>query len=389
MIYLDYSATTPMSEQSLTTYVETARIAFANANSNHTAGIEAQTILSRCRATFARKIGRSADEIFFTGSGSEANFLTITSLALANEKKGKHLLTTKTEHPSVLETFDHLESIGYEVTYIPVDHAGFLCLSSLKKAIRPTTTLASFAHASSEIGTIQPITDISAILRKHDIIFHSDCVQTLGKIPLPLHEVDAASFSAHKLYAPKGIGAAYIANRHHWLPFYTRANHENGFRPGTVDVPAIAAFTSAIDHALTVQETCMDKLSHLRDHIITTLTTSSAFTLVGAKKTRLPMHLAFLVEGWSGQQFMLECDRHGIQIAIGPACRVGQTEPSEALKAIGISRTDSDRYIRITLGEPTTEIEIETMLHTFEKLITERGHIWKTKNYMEKTDAQL
>ncbi|WP_082406944.1 aminotransferase class V-fold PLP-dependent enzyme [Bacillus sp. JCM 19041] len=224
----------------------------------HTFGLEAATNLESMRTQFSSLIGLKKDEIYFTGSGSEANFLAIVSLALAYKRKGQHIISTKTEHPSVLNALSYLEKHGYRITYIPVTHEGTVTTDALQASIKPDTILCTIAAASSEIGTIQPMVELSTILRKHDILFHSDCIQALAKVPIDYTLLDAASFSAHKLYAPKGTGAAFISNRLFFEPFYEDARHEKGFRPGTVDLPAIASFTIGLKHAIQVQDLLME-----------------------------------------------------------------------------------------------------------------------------------
>lgn len=368
MLYFDYSSTTPISNQCLSAYCSYAKQAFANTNSLHTYGLEAAVNLESIRTQFSSLIGLKSDEIYFTGSGSEANFLAIVSLALAYKRKGKHILSTKTEHPSVLNALSYLEKQGYCITYMPVTKEGTVTVDALVDSIKPDTILCTIAAASSEIGTIQPIVELSTILRKHDILFHSDCIQALAKVPIDYTLLDAASFSAHKLYAPKGTGAAFISNRLYFQPFYEDTRHEKGFRPGTVDLPAIAAFTLGLEHAIQVQDSVMTRLSKYRKKVYSKLMNTGKFTLIGSIENRLPFHMGLLVHGWSGQQFMLECDRAGIALAIGSACRAGQTDIPESLKAIGLSLEKADQYVRLTFGEPTTENEIDFLIETLIKI---------------------
>ncbi|WP_263705986.1 cysteine desulfurase family protein [Shouchella tritolerans] len=369
MYYLDYSATTPLSPLCLDVYQKTAQVAFANSNSLHTFGLEARGILEQARAKFASLLRLTEEELYFTGSGSESNFLAIVSLAFAYRDKGRHLVSTKTEHPSVLEALHYLEKHGYEITYVPVTKEGNVTVEALRACLRPDTVLASIAVASSEIGTVQDVAVLSNVLRSRGILFHSDCVQALGKIEIDFSLLDAASFSAHKLYAPKGTGAVYLSRRLHWRGFYEQARHESGFRPGTVDTPAVAAFASAVEHALSIREKRMTELADLRNTIIRQLTATGHFQLVGSKEERLPFHIGMLVEGWSGQQFMLECDRAGFAIATGSACHAGQTSPPLSLLALGLTNEQADRYVRVTLGEPTTEEEVIMFIRQCTKIV--------------------
>ncbi|WP_245628040.1 IscS subfamily cysteine desulfurase [Shouchella shacheensis] len=368
---MDYSATTPLSEECLHVYGETAKLAFANSSSVHTMGLEAQTVLEKTRSNMADLLGRSSDELYFTGSGSEANFLSLVTLANAHARKGLHILSTKTEHPSVHEALDYLKNENFEVTYVPVTKDGIISKEALLEAIRPDTILASFAHASSEVGTIQDLHVLGKLLQARGILLHSDCVQTIGKVPVPLDMLSAASFSAHKLYAPKGLGAAYISNRVHWFPFYAHASHESQFRPGTVDVPGIAAFGKGLSDALKTEKEQMNTLCTWRNNALHRLLGSGKFALIGHPTRRLPFHMGLRVLRGSGQQFMLECDRQGLAIATGSACRVGQTAPSEALLALGLTSEEIDQYVRITFGTPTSEAEVMEMVDICLKIVNE------------------
>ncbi|GAK14349.1 IscS subfamily cysteine desulfurase [Geomicrobium sp. JCM 19039] len=365
MIYLDYSATTPMSDTCLRVYNDVSQAAFGNTNSVHTRGLEATDVYRVAKQRFAHCLNIKADGVHFTGSGSEANFLSIVTLAKAARKRGNHILSVKTEHPSVLDTLDYLSGQGYEVTFVDVDGEGNIDPAQVEKAIRRETILATFAVASSEIGTVQKVDELSELLRSRDILFHSDAVQAVGRVDVNWQLFDAISMSAHKLYAPKGVGVAYIAPHVPWQTFYSRSS----FRPGTVDVAGAAAFAVGIEEAIE-QLPKVEQLALWRDEAMGRLTTNGRFSLVGAKQ-RLPFHLGFLVHGWSGQQFMLECDRQGIQIAVGSACRAGQTNTPESLLAIGLKQHEAEQFIRVTFGVPTTRADVEKMITTFEQISEE------------------
>ncbi|MFS0786168.1 IscS subfamily cysteine desulfurase [Shouchella sp. 1P09AA] len=368
MRYFDYSSTSPMSEEALQAYTTCAKESYANPLSVHRLGVYADWHLHDYRQRIATQLGVQDDEIYFTGSGSEANFLAIVSLANAFSHQGTHLLTIKTEHPSILSTYQYLESQGFEVDYVDVDQQGSVCLTSLLSQIRTDTIICSIGMASSEIGTLQNIDILSEILDRHGILFHSDCVQALGKIPIDLTQVDAASFSAHKLYAPKGLGIMYVSREHHFKPFLSHVSHEYGMRPGTVDTPAVAAFTIALEHAMTVQGKLINRHQRFQTQLLSELT--DRVTLVGCGvQERLPFHLGLFINGWSGQQFMLECDRIGACIAVGSACRAGQSGPPESLRALGYSKDFADQYVRVTFGEPTTDEDLSFLIETFKTLL--------------------
>jgi len=369
MHYFDYSSTTPMSERALKAYQECAIKQFANPMSPHTLGVHAEWHLLHYRERIAKQLNVEHNAIYFTGSGSEANFLAIVSLVRSLDHKGKHILTTKTEHPSILSTFLYLQTQGYDVDYVDVLPTGEVSIPSLLATIREDTVFCSVAIAASEIGTIQNVHILSEILRSHDILFHSDCVQGLGKIDINLSLVDAASFSAHKLYAPKGLGIIYLAPEHYFKPFLHAVTHEYGMRPGTVDLPAIAAFTVELEHAFSIRKTLSDRHIRWQRFILSQL--AQDVSIVGTTvPKRLPFHLGLMVHGWSSQQFMLECSRVGLCIGIGSACQVGQTKPSKALLALGYTAEYVQQYIRVTFGEPTTSEDISFLIQTFKTILT-------------------
>lgn len=244
MIYLDYAATTPMSAEALQTYTKAASQYFGNEQSLHDIGGTVSSLLQVCRKTFAEMIGGKEQGIFFTSGGSESNYLAIQSLLNAQNKK--HIITTPMEHASIRSYFQSLQSKGYTITEIPVDKNGLIRLIDLEEAITEDTVLASIQHGNSEIGTVQNIAEIGALLKKYNVLFHSDCVQTFGKLPIHVFEmgIDSLSVSAHKIYGPKGVGACYINPQVRWTQIFPGTSHEKGFRPGTVNVPGIAAFNS-------------------------------------------------------------------------------------------------------------------------------------------------
>lgn len=374
MIYLDYAATTPISEHALEVYQQTARRFYGNPSSLHDIGGQAQQLLEACRSSLAAMIQGEAKGVYFTSGGSEANYLAIRSLVKGNEDRGKHLITTKVEHPSVLQTFALLEEEGYDVSYLPVDAYGKIELDQLEEMLTEETILVSVCHANSEIGTIQPIEAIGSLLADKKIIFHSDCVQSFGKLPIDVQraKLDSISMSSHKIYGPKGVGACYVAPEAAWKSMLPQTTQEKGFRQGTVNLPGIAGFVSAAEEAISALEIEQASMKHLTNLMLTGLKDLPwDIRLEGHPTERLPHHLGLRIVGMEGQYALLECNRYGIAISTGTACLAEQQEPSETMKAIGKSAAEAHEFIRLTLGRETTEEQVYQTVQTLDRICTE------------------
>ncbi|MBO1626373.1 IscS subfamily cysteine desulfurase [Bacillus arachidis] len=365
MIYLDYAATTPMSKEAIETYTKAAEQYFGNEQSLHDIGGTASSLLQVCRASLAQMIGGKEQGVFFTSGGSESNYLAIQSLL--NTKSGKHILTTPMEHASIRSYFQFLAQQGYTITEIPVDSYGLIDLRALEEAITEDTVLASIQHGNSEIGTIQPISEIGEILKKRNILFHTDCVQTFGKLPIDVTamQIDSLSISAHKIYGPKGVGACYINPQVRWEEVFPGTSHEKGFRPGTVNVPGIASFLTAAEHILDNHEEEQARFRQLRSYFIEQLQPLPLEIQVEGHSTScLPHIIGVTIKGIEGQYTMLECNRHGIAISTGSACQVGKQEPSKTMLAIGKTYEEAKQYVRFSFGRHTTKENIDTTIHT-------------------------
>lgn len=361
MIYLDYAATTPMSETALNVYNESARRFFGNPSSLHDTGTDAKQLLDASRSQLASFLNGIAEGIYFTSGGSEANALAIRSLAYGNRHKGNHLITTPIEHSSVANTFHVLEKEGYDVTYLPVDTTGKVDPQMLERAIHPETILASIGHANSEIGTVQPIEEIGALLFEHGVLFHSDCVQSFGKVPIDVekYHLTAVSMSAHKIYGPKGVGACYMSPSASWEPFVPGTTHENGFRPGTVNVPGVAAFAAAAEEIMAERIEESERLQRLRDELISAILKEDLPCVIeGDPESGLLHHAALRFPGIEGQQLMLACNQAGVAISTGTACQAGMQNPSRTLMAAGRNEDEARELIRMTLGKHTTIADI-------------------------------
>ncbi|MCU7755357.1 IscS subfamily cysteine desulfurase [Bacillus cereus] len=364
MIYLDYAATTPMSEEALQTYMKAASQYFGNEQSLHDIGGTAASLLQVCRKTFAEMIGGKEQGVFFTSGGSESNYLAIQSLL--NPRTKKHIITTPMEHASIRSYFHSLKSKGYTITEIPVDKNGLICLVDLEAAITEDTVLASIQHGNSEIGTVQNITEIGALLKKYNVLFHTDCVQTFGKLPIHVFEmgIDSLSVSAHKIYGPKGVGACYINPQSRWEQVFPGTSHEKGFRPGTVNVPGIASFLTAAENILKTQWEESLRFKELRSYFLGQIQTLPLeIEVEGHSTSCLPHIVGVTIKGIEGQYTMLECNRHGIAISTGSACQVGKQEPSKTMLAIGKTYEEAKQYVRFSFGQQTTKDQIDTTIH--------------------------
>jgi len=372
MIYLDYAATTPMSENALDVFIQASKNFYGNANSLHDIGSTAANLLEASRRQLAKRLNCEQNGIYFTSGGSESSILAITSLIETHKEKGHHLITTKCEHASIYHLFQKLEKNGFEVTYLPVDEYGMVSLDVLKQAIKNTTILASIQHANSEIGTVQPIKAIGEILHEKQVIFHCDAVQSFGKLPIDVKEmnIDSLSLSGHKIYGPKGVGAVYINPKLKWHSQLPGTTHESGFRPGTVNVPGVASFVTAADDICKNMEKEGKRLSALRQELINYLTALPAAKIMveGSSVSHLPNILGLRIVGMEGQFAMLECNRYGLAISTGSACSIGMQAPSRTMKAIGRTDEESMSFIRLSFGKNTTRDDIIRTAEIFEEI---------------------
>lgn len=372
MIYLDYAATTPISDEALQIYHQVSKSFFGNPSSLHDSGSKAKLLLEKSREELANMLSGSKSGIYFTGGGSEANNLALSSLIDAHKHKGNHLITTASEHASVFNFFNFIEQKGFEVTYLSGDENGVIQPTAVKQGIKDTTILVSIQHGNGEIGAIHPIAEIGNLLERYGILFHSDCVQTFGKIPINVQQVklDSLSISSHKIYGPKGVGAVYINPSVKWRPQIPDSTHESGFRPGTENIPGIAAFVTAAQTICSDMDEEEKRLSELKHFLAGELIKrSSRFQIEGDISGSLPHILGISIKGMEGQYAMLECNRSGIAISTGSACQTGNQHPSRTMLAIGKSDLEAKQFIRLSFGRQTTKDEIIQTANTLTKLI--------------------
>jgi cysteine desulfurase len=361
MKYFDYAASSPLDKEAAELYVRAATDYYGNSQSLHDIGYQANTLLENARKEMAKLFGVKEDGIFFTSGGSESNLLGIRALLSAKLKEGRHIITGIAEHDSVYLVMKTLEKEGYEVTYLPFNSEGKIEVAAVEEAMRKDTILVSIQHANPEIGTLQPIKEISSLCKKNQVLLHSDCVQSFGKTPIQqvASVVDALSISGHKFYGPKGTGVAYVNPRLAWRPYIDGITHEKGFRAGTVNVPGILAMTLAAQKSVTRLDEEIIRLKILRDVFM------NQFSLFGNSVTIYPSQLPGLIgmrlHGHEGQWVMLECNRRGFAISTGTACHVGLLAPSKTMAAIGVTGKAATEFFRISFGRQTTEEDVQIL----------------------------
>lgn len=377
-IYLDHAATTPVDPQ-VVEVIQTASISFSsNPSSLHSSGREAARAADQARTQIASAIGASSPgEIVFTASGSEADNLALIGSARANQQRGRHLITSCIEHHAVLHTCHHLESVGYEVTYLPVDEYGLVSPEKLSEAIRPDTILVSIMHSNNEIGTIQPIPELSRIAHDHGVLFHSDAVQSVGQIPVNIVDlgVDLLSVSAHKFYGPKGIGALYVSDGVDVLPLVYGGGQEAGRRAGTENVPGIMGMAKALNLSLERLPKESDRLRNLRDHLLSRL--CSEFTdskLNGHPTLRLPNNLNLSFKDIEAEALLLLLNQQGIEASMGSACNSESIEPSHVIRALGVPPGWERGALRLSLGKSTTEEDINLAAEKIIQIVRNLQH---------------
>ncbi len=339
---------------------------FGNPSSiNHHYGWEAEAAVKKARETLAEAIHATPEEIVFTSGATEADNLALKGVAEAYFSKGRHIITLATEHNAVLDPCEYLESLGFEVTYLPVQGDGLVDLAELEQAIRPDTILVSVMAANNEIGVLQPLVEIGAVCREHEVLFHTDAAQAIGKIPLDVEamKIDLMSLTAHKVYGPKGVGALYVRRRQPRVrlsPQLHGGGQERGMRSGTLYTPQIVGFAKAVELGLEEQETQSKRLLGWRDRLYSQLSQIEGVHLNGHPTHRLPGNLNISVENVDGSALLL-----GLQpvmaISSGAACSSVTTAPSHVLMALGHSESLAYASIRFGLGRFTTEEEIDTV----------------------------
>lgn len=372
MVYMDYNATTPTDIRVLKEMEPFFCERFGNPSSIYEIARENRKLIEKARENVARLIDAEPDEIFFTSGGTESDNWAIKGVAFALRNKGNHIITSQIEHHAVLNTCKFLSKIGYEITYAPTDKYGIVDVEFIEKSIKKETILITIMHANNEIGTIEPVEEISKIAREKGIYFHTDSVQTVGKIPVSVKKlgVDMLSLSAHKFYGPKGVGAIYIKKGTKIEPYLHGGEQEKGKRAGTYNVPGIIGLGKAAEIAIEEMEEEMKKVKYLRDKLERGIIEKIPEVVInGHPENRLYNTLNLCVKYVEGESILLNLDFEKIYASSGSACTSGSLEPSHVLLAIGIPPEIAHGSLRFSLGKYNEEKDVDRVLEVLPGIV--------------------
>lgn len=364
-IYLDHAATTPVHPEVMEAMLPFYTAFFGNPSSTHSFGRATRTALNRFRDAMAKSLGCLPAELIFTSGGTESNNMAIFGIMNANKDGKKHIITTEIEHHAVLHPCERLESLGYEVTYLPVGPTGLIQIEDVEAAIRPDTALISIMYVNNEVGTIQPIEQVGHLARSRQIPFHVDAVQALGKLPLNIRElpVDLMSLSAHKIYGPKGAGALFVSKNTRLTPHVYGGTQERKRRAGTENVAAIAGFAKAVEVTLPMMDSMQSKVTEFRGLMISILEQQlgfDSFTINGHKEQCIPHILNISFPGISTETLLMNLDIEEVAAASGSACTSGSLEVSHVLQAMKLPENVTSSAVRFSFGMGNSKEQIET-----------------------------
>jgi cysteine desulfurase len=371
-IYLDHAATTPTHPEVVKVMLPYFTDAFGNPSSIYSYGQEAKGAIEEARTKVAELIGARSEEIIFTSGGTEADNHALQGIAYANEHKGNHIITTPIEHHAVMEACEFLKRRGFRITYLPVDEYGLVDPRDVKKAITDKTILITVMHASNEVGTIEPISEIGKIAQEAEVYFHTDAVQAVGHIPVNVDDlsVDLLSISAHKLYGPKGVGALYVRKGTRLVSIMHGGEQEKRRRAGTENVPSIVGLGKAMEIAGQEMGKETEWSNYLRDKLIKDLMERiDHIRLNGHPTKRLPNNVNVSVYFVEGESMLLNLDLEGICASTGSACSSASLEPSHVLLALGLPPEQAHGSLRFTLGRENTEADVERVLEVLPGIV--------------------
>lgn len=371
-VYLDYSATTPVKEEVLKEMLPYFTEHFGNPSSLYAKGLESKEAVDKARAQVASLIHATPKEIYFTGCGSESDNWAVFSVADALKDKGNHIITTKIEHHAMLHSLEHLEKHGYEVTYLDVEADGTVKPETLEAAITDKTILISVMMVNNEIGTIEPIKELTAVAKAHNILFHTDAVQALANVEIDVKDlgVDLLSMSAHKIYGPKGIGALYIRKGLRLPNFIHGGAQEMGKRAGTENLPSIVGFGKAAELAEQNLERHIAHCKELRDYLVERVLAEIPDTFVnGTMEQRHPGNANITFKYIEGESILLLLDYKGVSVSTGSACSSKSLKPSHVLTALGVPVEMIHGTVRFTVGDFTTKEDIDYVVDTLKEIV--------------------
>ena len=371
-VYLDNAATTSLLPEVKEAMIPYLGEFFGNPSSLHDWGDAAREAIELARNQVARLIGASADEIIFTGSGTESNNFAIKGLALALQDKGKHIIVSAVEHFSVLHSARTLEKWGFELTLVPVDKYGLVDPEKVRRSIRKDTILVSIMHANGEVGTIEPVQEIARITRENNVVFHTDAVATAGTIPVDVKEmgVDALSLAGNQFYGPKGVGALWVRKGVRIMPLLDGGVQEGGRRAGTENIPAIAGLGKAAELARADMSTRIERLTLLRDRLLTELPARVDHVVItGHLKQRLPGNASFCVQFIEGESMLMLLNSQGIAVSSGSACTSRALKASHVLIAMGIPHEVAQSSMLFTFGVGNTGEDVDYVLEVMPAIV--------------------
>ena len=371
--YFDNAATTRTDDEVLKEMLPYFSQSYGNPSSIYKIGRENRKAVEEAREKVAKAINVEPNEIYFTAGGSESDNTAIRGIAYAYKQRGNHIITSKIEHPAVLETCKQLEKEGFEVSYIGVDEKGIVNLEELKNSIKETTTLITIMFANNEIGTIEPIKEIGKIAKENNIIFHTDAVQAMGSVKIDVKEmnIDSLSLSGHKFYGPKGIGALYVKKSVRFQKFVNGGHQEKNKRAGTENVPGIVGLGKAIEVAYSNLEEHNKKIKELRDYYVEEVKKRIPYIKInGDMENRLPGNSNISFRFIEGEGLLLNLDLKGICASSGSACTSGSLDPSHVLLAIGLPHEIAHGSLRITIGKYNTKEEVDYLLNNLEEIVS-------------------
>jgi len=390
-VYLDYNATTPVEPEVLDAMLPYFSGEFGNASSIHTYGQKARAAVETAREHVAALIAARPQEIFFTSGGTESDnhaIFGIVSSAAASPSSRPHVITSFVEHEAVLNACQALEKQGVDVTYLHVDQDGLIDLEDLRAAIRKETVLITIMHANNELGTVQPLEDVGRIAKDADVYFHTDAVQSGGKMPIDVNEfhLDLLSLSGHKLYAPKGIGALYVRGGTRLKQLLYGGQHQRGMRPGTENVAGIAGFGKAAELARNSLANDAKRLSALRDQLEHGLIHRVPHSRInGGRAPRTPNTANLVFPGVEGEALLIALDLKGLACSTGAACSSGAVEPSHVLTAIGLPAEEARASLRFSLGRHTSQADIDFALQVIPAAVAQLRQLSPTYREVAKT----
>ena len=371
-VYMDNAATTALRRDVLDAMMPYLTDIYGNPSSLHYFGQEAHKAVENARHQVASALNAEDNEIVFTGCGTEADNMALKGIAEKYQSKGKHIITSSVEHHAILHTCEYLEKHGFEVTYLPVDEYGMVKAEQVRDAIRSDTILVSIMFANNEVGTIMPIKEIGAVCREKGVFFHTDAVQAVGHVEIDVKamNIDLLSLSAHKLHGPKGVGALYIRKGIVVPPLLHGGAQERRKRAGTENVAGIVGLGKAIEIACSDIEGTSKRICYLRDKLINGIEASiPEVKLNGHRTERLPGNVNFSIKYIEGESILLMLDINGIAASSGSACTSGSLDPSHVLLAMGMPHETAHGSLRLTLGDDTTEDDIDYVLEVLPEIV--------------------